>query len=278
MSRAANLFVSLLLVAVVLAPVIPRAQQPHPRTTATTQLVPLPGLQARYGVYLMGFKIGEVHARVLNAPSQRQQVEITGELHGVVAMFVTPMFSHTVTYPVVPGTSATEVLTMLGAGAELDRFELAIMADRKRATVVRTRGETFKHRDYHRSRAMWDAVAYADYLRHRPLYLGEYVLGDVFAGKHMWQTTLAVASHREIVTAAGSVDAIKLAGVAQRYGRTREQYQLALWLSDDAWRIPLKASMRLPVGSVEVSLLYASSHARQPGGVGRLSPGPRSVP
>jgi hypothetical protein len=79
-----------------------------------------------------------------------------------------------------------------------------------------------------------------------------------FSGRTLWRTELVVEAREELKTALGKLPALRTSGVAYRVGAggaidpRRKPRHFTVWVSDDAWRIPLRVSAVTEMGDVVV--------------------------
>jgi hypothetical protein len=198
--------------------------------------------------------MGDLTARVRGEQPQRLLVSIACDLRGIFARLISPRLEQKGSYPLGNNSSHVQVSTSLTKKT----YRLRIEADRKRATAVtikknpenqRTRKRTFRRRC-----GIRDAVGMLLHLRTRKLEPGTRLHADVLVGRRLWRVSGKVEKKETCETAAGTYACIKLSGTARRSGK-RDPVALVLWLSDDSWRLPLKARLQRPLGNLELDLL-----------------------
>lgn len=110
-----------------------------------------------------------------------------------------------------------------------------------------------------RGPAVLDLLSAVYYLRAARLAGGTAFCFDVVGGRTYWRLTGRVVSGTERTeTPAGRVEAIRLEGVAAQSDDPSHRYQLHLWLSSDARRLPVTMSIDTRLGSVRAELSSAA--------------------
>jgi hypothetical protein len=106
-----------------------------------------------------------------------------------------------------------------------------------------------------------DALDYlgAIYLfRAMPLRIGDSFCFDVYALRKMWRVEGRVESLEQVSTPAGEFDAFHLSGVAVRVGGSPMKREVHVWVSNDAYRLPVAAIGIVDLGPVRATLASVS--------------------
>lgn len=215
------------------------------------QPVSLRGWQLRYRVSNLGVRLGEMTARIRGEHPQKITVSIACRLKGIFTRLLSRRLEQKGVYsPAGP----VQVNTSVGDKT----YRLRIEADGRQATAVaiKPNGEhkRVRKRTYRRRCAIRDAVGLLLHLRTRKLEPGTRIRADVLVGRRMWQVEGRVEKKQTCRTTTGEHPCIRLAGTARRTGR-KEPVNLMLWLSDDRWRLPLRARLGHSLGDLELELL-----------------------
>jgi hypothetical protein len=115
-----------------------------------------------------------------------------------------------------------------------------------------------------------DPVAFIARVRLAPPPAGRPQTLQVLEGRALWRVTLATAGVRELPDGRSGATALRIDGRAEpiffdgRIDRDRPQRSFALWLTEDATRVPLRLSMPLGPGEVVVELVELLRQPRPP--------------
>jgi Protein of unknown function (DUF3108) len=110
-----------------------------------------------------------------------------------------------------------------------------------------------------RGPAVLDLLSALYYLRAARLAGGAPFCFDVVGGRTYWRLTGRVVPGGErIGTSAGQVEAIRLEGAAAQSDDPSRRYQLHLWLSSDARRLPVAMALDTRIVSVRAVLTSAT--------------------
>jgi hypothetical protein len=107
----------------------------------------------------------------------------------------------------------------------------------------------------HASRTVHDFLSAMYYVRTLPLKEGDPICVDVAYFRHIWRVQGKVIGKERVQTPAGYFSTIVLDGTAIRTDDKSRKRRVSFWLTDDAFRIPVKAASTLPMGETAV---YAS--------------------
>lgn len=259
--------VILLSAALLLAPPAARPAAPysklHPRLRLIRQKpcrdldegkqrpVSLRGWKLRYRVSNLGMRLGEMTARIGGEHPQTTTVSIVCRLKGIFTRLLSRRLEHKVAYP---RSGPVQANTAVGKKT----YRLRIDEDRRKATAVMVKkdgdSQQVKKRSYRRRCGIRDAVGLLLHLRSRKLEPGTRIRADVLVGRRLWKVKGRVEKTQTCRTAAGDHPCIRLAGTARRTGR-KQPVGLVLWLSDDRWRLPLRARLEYSLGNLELELL-----------------------
>lgn len=213
--------------------------------------VSLRGWKLRYRVSNLGMRLGEMTARIRGEHPQKTTVSIVCRLKGIFTRLLSRRLEQKGVYS---RAGPVQVNTAVGEKT----YRLRIEADGRKATsvMVNPDGEKkrIKKRTYRRHCGIRDAVGLLLHLRTRKLEPKTRLQVDVVVGRRLWRVTGQVEKKQTCQTAAGDHPCIRLSGTARRTGR-REPVDLALWLSDDQWRLPLRARVEHSLGDLELELL-----------------------
>lgn len=216
--------------------------------------VSLAGWQLRYRVSNLGLKLGEMSARIRGEHAHTTTVAIVCRLKGIFTRLLAPRLEHKGVY-----TRAGTVQ----ANTTVDKktYRLRIEPDGRKATSVAVKPDgdrkRVRKRTYRRRCGIHDAVGLLLHLRTRKLEPGADVRAEVVVGRRLWRVTGRVEERQTCRTAAGDHPCIRLEGIARRTGR-KEPVDLTLWLSDDRWRLPLRARVEHSLGDLELELTETS--------------------
>lgn len=105
------------------------------------------------------------------------------------------------------------------------------------------------------SRQVHDFLSALYYVRNLPLLKGQGLCFEVSYFRHIWKLTGTVIGKERIQTPAGFFNTIVIDGTALRMDDRSRTRHVTVWLTDDQWRIPVKASSNLQMGETAI---YAS--------------------
>ncbi len=99
-----------------------------------------------------------------------------------------------------------------------------------------------------------DALSAIYFLRAVELRVGAPLCFDLVGGRKAWRVSGSVGPVERVETRAGTFTAVRLDGRATRTDRPRESTRLQLWVSADARRLPVKATVETGAGRIHASL------------------------
>lgn len=99
-----------------------------------------------------------------------------------------------------------------------------------------------------------DALSSIYYLRAVELREGAPLCFDLVGGRRAWRVSGSVGPVERVKTPAGTFDAVRIDGRATRTDRPREWTRLTLWVSADARRLPVEATVETAAGTLRASL------------------------
>jgi hypothetical protein len=99
-----------------------------------------------------------------------------------------------------------------------------------------------------------DALSVVYYLRAAPLRAGVPLCFDLVGGRKAWRVSGTVGATERVETRAGTFTAVRIDGRATRTDQPRETTRLQLWVSADARRLPVQATMETDAGTVRALL------------------------
>lgn len=99
-----------------------------------------------------------------------------------------------------------------------------------------------------------DALSSIYYLRAVELREGAPLCFDLVGGRKAWRVSGSVGPVERVETRAGTFAAVRIDGRATRTDRPRESTRLQLWVSADARRLPVKATVETATGTIRASL------------------------
>jgi len=114
-----------------------------------------------------------------------------------------------------------------------------------------------------RQRDVLDALSALYYLRAVDLRAGAPLCFDLVGGRRAWRVSGTVGGMERIETPAGRFLAVRIGGRAVRTDRPRDVSRLQLWVSADARRLPVKATVETDTGTVRALLARAATQAGQ---------------
>jgi hypothetical protein len=108
-----------------------------------------------------------------------------------------------------------------------------------------------------------DALSAIYYLRAAELRAGAPLCFDLVGGRKAWRVTASVGAPERVETGAGTFTAFRIEGRATRTDRSRETARLQLWVSADARRLPVKATVKFEAGTLRALLASVVSDGRR---------------
>jgi len=99
-----------------------------------------------------------------------------------------------------------------------------------------------------------DALSVVYYLRAAQLRRGVPLCFDLVAARKAWRVSGTVGATERVETRAGTFTAVRIDGRATRTDRPAETLRLQLWLSSDARRLPVQATVETDAGTVRALL------------------------
>lgn len=220
----------------------------------------LAGWQLRYRVSNLGLELGEMSARIRGEHARTTSVSIVCRLKGIFTRLLAPHLEHKGVY-----TRAGPVQANTAVGKKT--YRLRIEKDRRKATTVAVKpdgeNQRVRKRTYRRRCGIHEAVGLLLHLRTRKLEPGAFVRAEVVMGRRLWRVAGRVEERQTCKTAAGDHPCIRLEGTARRTGR-KEPVDLTLWLSDDQWRLPLRARVEHSLGDLELELTETRRSVTRP--------------
>lgn len=107
-----------------------------------------------------------------------------------------------------------------------------------------------------------DALSVVFALRTIPLSQGASTLIPVLVNGHLYQVLMKVESRETVRCGLGDVDAWRIAPTLVDERDREDGRDMAIWISADARRLPLKLQGELPVGAFVLSLMGATAGAQ----------------
>lgn len=148
-----------------------------------------------------------------------------------------------------PGRYADEMVDREGRGTSAASFG--------RGPAVRidwTVGERRGVNAFVRQPDVLDALSVVYYLRAAELRTGDPLCFDLVAGRKAWRVSGTVGATERVQTRAGTFTAVRVDGRAARTDKPRETTRLQLWVSADARRLPVQATLVTDAGTVRARL------------------------
>jgi hypothetical protein len=93
-------------------------------------------------------------------------------------------------------------------------------------------------------------------VRTMPLVNGDSVCLDVLYYRHVWRLSGSVRGRERVQTPAGFFDAVLLSGEAVRMDDPKRRKRVSVWLTDDEYRIPIRAVSDVSMGETAVTATY----------------------
>ena len=156
-----------------------------------------------------------------------------------------------------PGRYADEIVDRTGRGTSAASFG--------RGPAIRidwTDGERRGVNAFVRQPDVLDALSVVYYLRAAELRAGVPLCFDLVAGRKAWRVSGTVGAMERVETLAGTFTAVRIDGRATRTDQPRETTRLQLWVSADARRLPVQATVETEAGTVRALLASVVSEER----------------
>jgi hypothetical protein len=148
-----------------------------------------------------------------------------------------------------PGRYADEIVDRTGRATSAASFG--------RGPAIRidwTDGERRGVNAFVRQPDVLDALSVVYYLRAAELRVGVPLCFDLVGGRKAWRVSGTVGAAERVETRAGNFTAIRIDGRATRTDRPGETMRLQLWVSSDARRLPVQATVKSDAGTVRALL------------------------
>jgi hypothetical protein len=148
-----------------------------------------------------------------------------------------------------PGRYADEIVDRTGRGTSAASFG--------RGPAIRidwTDGAKRGVNAFVRQPDVLDALSVVYYLRAAQLRRGVPLCFDLVAARKAWRVSGTVGATERVKTRAGTFTAVRIDGRATRTDRPGETLRLQLWLSSDARRLPVQATVETDAGTVRALL------------------------
>jgi hypothetical protein len=107
------------------------------------------------------------------------------------------------------------------------------------------------------SGAAQDPLSSLYVVRTMPLQVGDPVYLPIFDRGQTWMTEIRVLGREQLQLPVGTVHTLKLQPLLRTPGIFRRAGELFVWLTDDAYRLPVQMQSRLSIGVVSARLLKA---------------------
>lgn len=104
-----------------------------------------------------------------------------------------------------------------------------------------------------------DALSVIYYLRAVELRAGAPLCFDLVGGRKAWRVSGTVGATEKVKTGAGSFTAVRIDGRATRTDKPAEATRLQLWVSADARRLPVQATVETEAGTLRAVLASVAS-------------------
>jgi hypothetical protein len=153
-----------------------------------------------------------------------------------------------------PGRYADEIVDRTGRGTSAVSFG--------RSPAIRidwTNGERRGVNAFVRQPDVFDALSVVYYLRAADLRAGAPLCFDLVGGRMAWRVSGTVGATERVETRAGAFTAVRIDGRATRTDQPGDTVRLQLWVSADARRLPVKATVETDAGIVRALLASAVS-------------------
>jgi hypothetical protein len=100
-----------------------------------------------------------------------------------------------------------------------------------------------------------DILSSLYYLRTKELTVGEAISIDTHSGKDSWPLVIKVVKRERITVPAGEFNCVLVEpAIREGTGIFESRGKLWVWLTDDARKVPVKMSSKIPIGSVQAVL------------------------
>ncbi|MBI5525872.1 MAG: DUF3108 domain-containing protein [Deltaproteobacteria bacterium] len=117
------------------------------------------------------------------------------------------------------------------------------------------------------SKTVHDFLSAMYYVRTLPLKTGDPICIDVVHFRFIWRVQGKVIGRERVQTPAGYFNTIVLDGTAVRTDDKSRKRRVSFWLTDDAYRIPVKAASTLPMGETAVYASFVKKTGRPGEGI-----------
>lgn len=112
-----------------------------------------------------------------------------------------------------------------------------------------------KRKEYDIEADVFDPLSALFYIRTQKFQVGKPLHVDVFDSKKNWDVEVQVLRKEKLSTAAGEIDTIVIKPLLQSEGIFNRKGDVVIWLTDDEKHIPVKLQSKVPVGSVNATLV-----------------------
>ncbi|GAB4489991.1 MAG: DUF3108 domain-containing protein [Thermodesulfovibrionales bacterium] len=112
-----------------------------------------------------------------------------------------------------------------------------------------------KRKEYDIERDVFDPLSALFFIRLQKFQIGKSLHVDVFDSKKNWDVEVQVLRKERISTKAGEIDTVVIKPLLQSEGIFNRKGDVIIWLTDDDRRIPVKLQSKVPVGSVNATLV-----------------------
>lgn len=110
-----------------------------------------------------------------------------------------------------------------------------------------------------------DVLSVIYFVRTQPLKPGQTFEVPLTDNNRVYRCTVTVVERKKIKSILGRVDAVRVEPAIFGDDRViRSRGTLSIWVTDDARRIPVKAQLKVPIGTFDINLKRISSSKSQP--------------
>ncbi len=103
--------------------------------------------------------------------------------------------------------------------------------------------------------AVQDPLSVLYWVRTRPLVVGEPLVAPICNRGKTWFTNIRVLKRERLKLPIGEVDTIKIQPLLQAAGIFRHKGDMFIWLTDDAYRVPVQLRSNIKIGAVRARLI-----------------------
>jgi hypothetical protein len=228
-----------------------------------------PGERTRYGIELMGMRIGTATIEVGEQGERGVPIELEAHTTGVAGGVYS--FRQELTSHIDPKTGLPTLFVIDQREHDWKHLDTTVYDREKGEATLVERGKRVLTKKTPIPPDVVDFVALVFQLRRMPLEPGDRRTFSVLSGVKLRDVVVEVMKRETVVTKAGRYVALKIRVPTGFTGKFSEKKPTYLWLSDDARRIIVKLTTDFSFGSAEAELMSvrASDARGAPAGTAR---------